>query len=61
LGQQGIGGNLLALDIDIFERRDSCFDLVGSLDLFIPGKGQEITLLNTLTFVDLLGYLNHHL
>jgi len=34
LRQQGIGANILALDIDRFQERDSYLDLVGAFDFF---------------------------
>jgi hypothetical protein len=37
LGQQGIGGNGLPLDVDVFEQRGGRFDLVGSFDLVVTG------------------------
>jgi hypothetical protein len=35
LGQQGIGGNLFALDIDGIQQRDGGFDFVGALNLLV--------------------------
>jgi len=35
LGQQGIGGNFFALDIDGIQQRDGGFDFVSAFDLFI--------------------------
>ena len=43
LGQEGIGGNVFALDIDGIKERDGHLDLVGVLDLFITFYGQEAT------------------
>jgi hypothetical protein len=37
LGQQGIGGNGLTSDVDVFEQRGGCLDLVGSFDLVVTG------------------------
>ncbi len=35
LGQQGIGGNILTLDIDGIQQRDGCLDFIGALDFFM--------------------------
>jgi hypothetical protein len=35
LGEQGISRDVLALNVDGIEERDSCFDLVGALDLLV--------------------------
>ena len=35
LGQQGIGGNILSLNIDGIKQGDSGFDFVGALDLLV--------------------------
>jgi hypothetical protein len=35
LGQQGIGGNFFALDIDGIKKRDGSFDFVSTLDGFV--------------------------
>jgi hypothetical protein len=37
LGEKGISRDVLALNVDGIEERDSCFDLVGTLDFFIYG------------------------
>ena len=40
LGQQGIGGNLFALDIDGIQQRDGGLDFVGALNLLVRyGQG----------------------
>ena len=39
LGQQSIGGNLFALDIDGIKQRDGGLDFVGALNLLV-GYGQ---------------------
>ena len=39
LGQQGIGGNIFALNVDGIKERDSGFDFVGTLNLLV-GYGQ---------------------
>jgi hypothetical protein len=39
LGQQGIGGNGLTSDVDVFEQRGGGLDLVGSFDLVVTGYG----------------------
>ena len=40
LGQQGIGGNIFALDIDGIQQRDGGFDFVGALELIASRYGQ---------------------
>jgi len=40
LGQQGIGGNIFALDIDGIQQRDGGFDFVGALELIAVFYGQ---------------------
>ena len=42
LSQQGIGSNILALDIDGIQERDGGVDLIGTLELFISVYGQGI-------------------
>jgi len=37
LGEKGISRDVFALNVDSIEERDSCFDLVGTLDFFIDG------------------------
>ena len=34
LRQQGVGGNILALNVDGFQQRDGRLDLVGALEFF---------------------------
>jgi len=41
LSQQGIGGNVLTLDIDGIEQGDSGFYFVGALGLFVVVSGEE--------------------
>jgi hypothetical protein len=36
LGQQGISGNILVLNIDGIKQRDGDFDLIGTFEFFIP-------------------------
>ena len=43
LGQQGIGGNIFALDIDGIQQRDGGFDFVGALEFFRIFYGQGTT------------------
>jgi hypothetical protein len=40
LGQQGIGGNIFALDIDGIQQRDGGFDFVGALEFIASRYGQ---------------------
>ena len=42
LGQQGIGGNLFTLYIDVIQQGNSHRNLVSSFDLFVTGYGQGI-------------------
>ena len=35
LGQEGIGGNIFALNIDGIQQRDGGFDFVGALNLLV--------------------------
>jgi hypothetical protein len=40
LGQQGIGGNFFALNIDGIKQGDGCLDFVGTLEVFLVyGQG----------------------
>ena len=41
LGQESIGGNVFALDIDGIEQRDGHFDFIGALEFFIAFYGQR--------------------
>lgn len=40
LGQEGVGGNHFALDVDSVKERGGRFDLVGSLELLIAFFGE---------------------
>jgi hypothetical protein len=40
LGQEGIGGNILTLNIDGIKERDGGFDFVGAFNLLV-GDGQD--------------------
>ena len=40
LGQEGIGGDFFALDIDGIKQRDGGFDFVGAFELFTALYGQ---------------------
>jgi hypothetical protein len=40
LGQQGIGGHILALNIDGLQQGDGHLDLVGAFDFFLVFYGQ---------------------